>query len=130
MKNARMIAVVIGVVTLLSGLPASAQDPRYNFTLSSGFYAGNAKMPAGSYTLSQVGNEPNIYELSNSSSTHSVVLETRQSSKTTKAKTEVVFNKYGDTDDLEAVLTPDTTRFNANSMGRFVMSMAASSCSV
>ena len=103
MKNPGILAVVIGVMTLLSGLPASAQDG-FSFSVTSSFYAGNAKMPPGTYTLRKVGAEENAYELQNSLTSHSVVLETRSSSRTTKGKVEAVFNRYGDTDYLEAVL--------------------------
>ena len=46
-----------------------------------------------------------IFELSNTAGSHSVILETRPSSKTSKGKPEVLFNKYGGTDYLEAVET-------------------------
>jgi hypothetical protein len=97
------IAVVIGVMTFLSGLPASAQVD-FSFESPSSFYAGNAKMPPGTYTVRQTA-EPNIYMLQSTSSPHSVMLETRPSSKTTSGKTEIVFNRYADTDYLEALLT-------------------------
>jgi hypothetical protein len=103
MKNAGILAVVMGVMTLLGGLPASAQV-NYSFDAPSSFYAGNAKMPPGAYTLRQTG-EQNIYELQSASTPHSVMLVTRQSSKTAKGRPEVVFNKYGDTDYLEGVAT-------------------------
>jgi hypothetical protein len=103
MKNGGILAVVMGVMTLLGGLPASAQV-NYSFDAPSSFYAGNAKMPAGAYTLRQT-EEQNIYELQSASTPHSVMLVTRPSSKTAKGKPEVVFNKYGDTDYLEGVLT-------------------------
>jgi hypothetical protein len=104
MKKLGILAVVIGVMTLLSGLPASAQDG-FNFSVTFGFYAGNAKMPAGSYTLRRVGDEENAYELQNNATSHSVVLETRSSSRTAKGKVEAVFNRYGDTDYLQAILS-------------------------
>jgi hypothetical protein len=75
--------------------------------MSSSFYAGNAKMPAGTYTLRQSGDETSIFELSNNVGSHSVMLETRSSSKTSKGKPEVLFNRYAGTDYLEAVETSD-----------------------
>jgi hypothetical protein len=62
-------------------------------------------MPAGNYTLRQSGADVALFELSNNAGTHSVILETRQSSKTSKGRPEVLFNTYGGTDYLEAVET-------------------------
>jgi len=99
-----ILAVVIGLMTLVSGLPASAQNA-INFEMSSSFDAGNAKMPPGTYTLRQVQDEPGLYELQNSSGSPSVIVETRQSSKTSKGNPEILFNRYGTTDYLEAIET-------------------------
>jgi hypothetical protein len=107
-KKTSLMVVVIGVTALLSGLPASAQND-FNFQMTSSFYAGNAKMPPGTYSLRQMGDEEGVYELQDTSAPHSVMLETRPSSKTAKGKTEVVFNRYGDTDYLEAILTSGGT---------------------
>lgn len=93
--------IVVGV-TLLSGFPALAQTA-VNFKMPSSFYAGNAKMPAGTYSLRQTQADQNLYELTNSSGTHSVILETRQSSKTSTKGPQVLFNRYDKTDYLEAV---------------------------
>ena len=62
-------------------------------------------MPAGNYTLRQTGDDASMFELTNKAGTHSVMLETRQSSKTSKGRPEVLFNKYGGTDYLEGVET-------------------------
>ncbi len=111
MKKISIPGAVLGVITLLSGLPASAQNS-YAFQMSSSFYAGNAKMPAGSYTLRQMQQESGLYELQNSSGSHSIIVETRPSSKTAKGKPEVLFNKYGTTDYMEAVATSNGTSFD------------------
>jgi hypothetical protein len=105
MKKSAVLVALIGTMMLMGGSPSFAQSIAYSFHISSSFYAGNAKMPAGTYTLRQSGDEPSIYELTNSAGSHSVILETRQSSKTSKGKPEVLFNRYGATDYLEAVET-------------------------
>jgi hypothetical protein len=105
MKKSAVLVALIGTMMLLGGSPLFAQAIAYNFHTSSSFYAGNAKLPAGTYTLRQSGDEPSIYELTNSAGSHSVILETRPSSKTSKAKPEVLFNQYGGIDYLEAVET-------------------------
>jgi hypothetical protein len=103
MKNPVVVGLV-GMMTLVSGLVGAAQMPNQHiFTMKTSFYAGNAKMPAGTYTLKPVQEESGAYILQNSSGTHSVIVETRPSSKTSNGKAEVVFNRYGTTDYLEGV---------------------------
>jgi hypothetical protein len=99
----RAFVVVVGM-TLLSGFPALAQNG-FGFKTTSSFYAGNTKMPAGTYTLRPVQGEEGLLQLQNSSGSHSVILETRYSSKTSTASSEVLFNRYDKTDYLEAVET-------------------------
>ena len=104
MKKPVLVGLV-GMMTLVSGLVASAQMPNQHiFTIKTSFYAGNAKMPAGTYTLRPVQEEPGAYMVQNSAGTHSVIVETRPSSKTSKGKAEVVFNRYGTSDYLEGVV--------------------------
>jgi hypothetical protein len=105
MKKSAVLVALMGTMMLMGGSPSFAQTIAYSFHTSSSFYAGNAKMPAGTYTLRQSQDEPSLYELTNSAGSHSVILETRPSSKASKAKPEVLFNKYGGTDYLEAVET-------------------------
>jgi hypothetical protein len=105
MKKSGVLVAAIGTMMLMSGLHSRAQDTTFSFHMSTSFYAGNAKMPAGAYTLKPSEDDPSAYELQNSSGTHSVILEARQSSKTSKGKPEILFNRYGTTDYLEAVET-------------------------
>jgi hypothetical protein len=105
MKKIDVLAVAAGVITLIGGLPALAQDNTFNFHVSSSFYAGSAKMPPGNYTLRQISDEPQAFTLQNSSGSHSVILEARQSSKASKGKPEILFNRYGTTEDLEGIET-------------------------
>jgi hypothetical protein len=104
MKKMGVLVGLTCMMMLLGGLRASAQTT-FNFHMSSGFYAGNAKMPAGTYTLRQSDDDPSTFMLQNSAGTHSVLLEARQSSKASKGKPEVLFNRYGTTDYLEGVET-------------------------
>ena len=105
MKKSVVLLALVGMTMLMGGLPSFAQTTAYNFHMASSFYAGNAKMPAGSYTLRQSVDDSSLFELQNTASAHSVILETRQSSKTSKGKPEVLFNRYAGTDYLEAVET-------------------------
>ena len=104
MKKSAVFVALIGMTMLLGGLSSFAQTS-YNFHAPSGFYAGNAKMPPGDYTLRQVQSEGGVFSLDNSSGSHSVMLETRPSSKTSKGNPEILFNRYGTTEYLEAVET-------------------------
>jgi hypothetical protein len=105
MKKSAVLIALVGMMTLMGGSPLFAQTVSYNFHAPAAFYAGNAKMPAGNYTLRQTGDDASMFELTNKAGTHSVMLETRQSSKTSKGRPEVLFNTYGGTDYLEAVET-------------------------
>ena len=80
MKKSAVFVALIGTMMLMGGLPSFAQTA-YNFHAPATFYAGNAKMPAGTYTIRQSQDDPQMYELQNSSGSHSVILETRPSSK-------------------------------------------------
>jgi hypothetical protein len=104
MKKSAVFVALIGTMMLMGGLPSFAQTA-YNFHAPATFYAGNAKMPAGTYTLRQSQDDPQMWELQNSAGSHSVLLEARQSSKASKGKPEVLFNKYGGTDYLEGIET-------------------------
>jgi hypothetical protein len=106
MKKVALVGLT-GMMTLASGLVGLAQAlyPTYPFKINSSFYAGNAKFPAGSYTLKQVEGEQNAYVLENSSGTHSIILETRSSSKASKGSSEVLLNRYGTAEYLEGVET-------------------------
>jgi hypothetical protein len=75
------------------------------FTTTFGFYAGAAKLPAGTYTIRSSEDAENLYNLQNSSGSHTVLLEGRQSSKTTSGAPKTLFNKYGTTDYLEGIET-------------------------
>ena len=104
MKKIKLLTFAAGVLTLMSCLPAMAQV-KVTFTTSFGFYAGGAKLPAGTYTVRQQQDDPNTFELQNSAGTHSVLIEGRSSSKSSKGNPEVVFNRYGTTECLEGILT-------------------------
>ena len=104
MKKMDVLVGLTGMMMLIGGLRASAQTS-FNFQMSSSFYAGSAKMPAGTYTLRQSDEDANTFTLRNCAGTHTVILEGRQSSKASKGKPEILFNRYGTTDYLEGVET-------------------------
>jgi hypothetical protein len=99
----RAFVIVVGL-TLVSGFSALAQTA-FNFKMTTSFYAGNAKMPAGTYTLTPMGEEEGLFRLQNSSGSHAVILEAQPSSKASTGSSKVLFNRYDNTDYLEGVET-------------------------
>jgi len=85
-------------------VPVFAQV-RASFDMSTPFWAGGAKMPAGSYTIQSIGEEGNLVQLQNNDGSHTVVLDCRQSNTMTKGAPQILFNKYDNTDYLAAVHT-------------------------
>ena len=104
MRKIRMLTLAAGVITLMSCLPAMAQV-KATFTTSFAFYAGGAKLPAGTYTARQLQDDPNMFEIQNGAGTHSVLVEARASTKSSKGNPEIVFNRYGTTECMESILT-------------------------
>ena len=109
MKKIALATIAVGTTVLMSSLPAMAQWQKIGFTTTSSFYAGDAKMPPGSYILRQMEDDPNAYLLQNTAGSHTVVIEGRPSSKKSTGKTDILFNRYGDMDYLETVETPNDT---------------------
>lgn len=113
MKKISVFTFAAGVITLMACLPAMAQV-KVTFAMTSSFYAGNAKLPAGTYTLRQMQDDPGAFNLQNSTGTHTVLLEGRPSSKTTSGNPVILFNKYGTDDYLEGVETSNGTSIDIN----------------
>ena len=65
MRKINKLTFAAGVMTLMSCLPSMAQGFSVTFTTTFGFYAGRAKLPAGTYTLRAQPDDPNIFELQN-----------------------------------------------------------------
>jgi hypothetical protein len=104
MRKIKMLTFAAGVITLMSCLPAMAQV-KVTFTTSFSFYAGGAKLPAGTYTVRQQQDDPNMFEIQNGAGTHSVLVEGRSSSKSSTGNPQIVFNRYGTTECMESILT-------------------------
>jgi hypothetical protein len=73
MKKISMFAFAVGIIALMSCLPAMAQV-KVTFTMSSSFYAGGAKLPPGTYILRQSQDDADVFSLENAAGTHSVLL--------------------------------------------------------
>ena len=102
MKLFQKLTFLIGTLGLLSAIPAVAQiENRVTFQAPFAFYAGNAKLPAGSYTISQPDVNGELLLIESADGLHSVFVDyMTDDSDTAPAKTEVTFNKYGNTEFL------------------------------
>ncbi len=98
MKKITAVAFVVCMMILMASVPVIAQDMglKANFSMSTSFYAGGAKMPAGSYSIRQSQEDQSVYVVQNSSGSHQVLLVGQSSSATAaNGKADIVFNRYG-----------------------------------
>jgi hypothetical protein len=92
----RSISIASGILMLTGIQQASAQiDTSVEFTTSFPFTVGNSKVPAGSYSIRQDEDNPNVLELSGGRTAVLFEADNPQAPRT-PAKTEVVFSRYGD----------------------------------
>ena len=105
MNTLKKRIVLMGLLSMLCAIPSMAQiSNRVTFDAPSAFYAGNAKLPAGSYTVTQPNPDNNLLLIEDASGSHSVFVEyVDSSSDTPHAQSDVTFNKYGDVDFLGAI---------------------------
>jgi hypothetical protein len=105
MKPFTKMLAISSLLAMIAGIPAAAQmSSSVTFDASFPFYAGNAKMPAGTYTVSQNGPVNGVLLLENTSGSHSVFLEySLTSSDAPHPQTDVTFNRYGDREFLNMV---------------------------
>jgi hypothetical protein len=105
MNTLKNLIVPMGLLSVLCAIPTMAQTSnRMTFDAPSGFYAGNAKMPAGSYTVSQPDVDDNLLLIEDTSGLHSAFVEyIVASSDTPHEQSDVTFNQYGKVDFLSAI---------------------------
>jgi hypothetical protein len=105
MKMLKKLIALLGLLSVLCAIPSMAQiTDSVKFEAPSAFYAGNAKMPAGSYTVSQPNADANLLLIEDADGSHSAFLEYEVvSSNTSHAQSDVTFNKYGNVDFLSTI---------------------------
>jgi len=105
MKTFQKLSVLMSMLCLLSAIPAMAQiDNRVTFQAPFVFYAGNAKLPAGSYTVTQPAENVELLLIESADGSHSVFVEyVTDGSDTAPSKTEVTFNKCANADFLSRI---------------------------
>ena len=105
MKNVSKLVVGMGLLSLLSVMPLAAQIvDGVDFKTSFPFYAGNAKMPAGSYKITQPDMDESILQIQSNDGVHSALVEFRSTqSAQPHPHSDVTFHKYGDTEYLNRI---------------------------
>ena len=105
MKNVSKLVAGMGLLSLLSVMPLAAQiDNGVDFTTSFPFHVGNAKMPAGSYKITQSDMDESILQIQSKDGVHSALVEFLPThSEQPHPHSDVTFHKYGDTEYLNRI---------------------------
>jgi hypothetical protein len=100
----RTLSVLIGMLLTLAAIPALAQtDNEVTFQAPFAFYAGDVAMPAGSYTLTSDDSTKVLFINSEDGSHSALVRYELVDLDAPPSDTEITFNKYGETDFLDAI---------------------------
>ena len=99
------LVVTMGTLSLLSVMPLAAQvDNGVVFTATFTFYAGNVKLPAGSYIITEPNASAKIVLIRNIAGTKGEFINfIPTSSLDPQKETDVTFQKYGDTGYLQTL---------------------------
>ena len=99
------LVVTMAMLSLLSVLPLAAQVAnRFVFTAPFPFYAGNVKLPAGSYRITEPNENASIVLIRNIAGTKGEFINfIPASSLDPQKETDVTFEKYGDTGYLQTL---------------------------
>ncbi len=105
MNSFSKLVVRMGLLSLLSVMPLTAQIVNgVNFTTSFPFYAGNAKMPAGSYKITQSDIDSSVLQIQSNDGTHSAFVDfVPTHAEQPHSQSDVTFHKYGNTDYLNRI---------------------------
>jgi hypothetical protein len=99
------LAGASALLYLAFAIPAPAQiSNSVNFTTPFSFYAGNTKLPAGSYKVTQAGFDNTVLTIESTNGSHSAFVEyTPTQADSGHKATDVGFKKYGTTEVLNTV---------------------------
>lgn len=82
----------------VSGTKAQGTGGGVAITVSSPFVAGEATLPAGSYTIKRIPDDESVVDVANAAGTHQVLMPVEPvESEQPRTKSEVIFSKYGNT---------------------------------
>jgi hypothetical protein len=95
----------IGLLSFLSVMPLVAEiDNGVDFTTTFPFYAGDTKLPAGQYKVSQPDQDDPLLLVESLDRKHSVFVEFESTHSAEPHRgSDITFQKYGDTDYLDRV---------------------------
>jgi hypothetical protein len=99
------LAGASALLCLAFAIPAPAQiNNSVNFTTPFSFYAGNTKLPAGSYKVTPAGFDNTVLTIESTNGSHSAFVEyTPTQAGSGHKATDVGFKKYGTTEVLNTV---------------------------
>jgi hypothetical protein len=99
------VAIKMGLLSLLSVMPLAAQiDNGVDFKTSFPFYAGNTKMPPGSYKITRSDVNADLLLVESSDGKYSGFVDFIPThSEQPHPQSDVTFHKYGDTEYLNRV---------------------------
>jgi hypothetical protein len=105
MKSLIRVVIATALFIFAGTFPATAQiDTGMNFTTSFPFYAQNAKLPAGSYRISQADSDTNELLIESADGKYSAFVDfipTRAAQP--HKQSDVTFHKYGNVDYLNRI---------------------------
>jgi hypothetical protein len=89
--------LLLMVMSTLGVIDVKAQV-QVQLKVSTPFVAGDATFPSGSYTIIQQQDDPQLFEITDNSNSHSALLSVEIiDADQPRAKSEIVFSKYGTT---------------------------------
>jgi hypothetical protein len=105
MRSLLKVAVATVALALGAALPALAQiGDGMGFKTSFPFYAGNAKMPAGSYKITQTDIDANDLQIQSADGKYSAFVDfIPMHAEEPHAHSDVTFHKYGDVEYLKRI---------------------------
>jgi hypothetical protein len=105
MKDVSKLVARMGLLSLLSVMPLAAQiENGVDFTTTFPFYAGNAKMPAGSYKITQSDVDARILRIQSDDGRHTALIDIIPTqSAQPHPHSDVTFHKYGDAEYLNRI---------------------------
>jgi hypothetical protein len=94
-----------GFLALLMTMPAVAQIVNgLTFATTFPFYAGNTKLPAGSYKVTPTTYDPTVLQIESTTGSHSAFIDCIPTQSENAHKTgDVTFKKYGQMDFLDRI---------------------------
>jgi hypothetical protein len=105
MNSVSKLVARMGLLSLLSVMPLAAQiDNGVDFTTTFPFYAGNTRMPAGSYKITQSDVDTSVLLIQSKDGAYSGFVDFIPThAEQPHPQSDVTFHKYGDTDYLNRI---------------------------